>query len=93
MIQDCTLTQQKKEPNSDQNEVGMQLLSQENGDKYANDTKNAQIQKTEVQKGNDGKEASSYSSRDNKLESANKESSRFNRNGLGPRFKKNSESK
>ncbi|KAK1124946.1 hypothetical protein K0M31_006291 [Melipona bicolor] len=92
MIQDCTLTQQK-EPNSDQNEVGVQLLSQENGDKYANDTKNAQIQKTEVQKGNDGKETFSYSSRDNKLESPNKESSRFSRNGLGPRFKKNSENR
>lgn len=92
MIQDCALTQQKKEPNNDQKEIGTQSLYQENENRYVNDIKNTQIQKTEVQRGNDGKETS-YSSRDNKLEYANKESSRLNRNGLGPRYKKNSESK
>ncbi|XP_012169359.1 uncharacterized protein LOC100649818 [Bombus terrestris] len=92
MIQDCTLTQQKKEPNNDQKEIGTQSLYQENENRYVNDIKNTQIQKTEVQRGNDGKETS-YSSRDNKLEYANKESSRLNRNGLGPRYKKNSENR
>ncbi|XP_017754308.1 PREDICTED: hybrid signal transduction histidine kinase M-like [Eufriesea mexicana] len=94
MIQDCTLTQQKKEYNSDRKEIGIQSLCQENGDKYVNGITDMQIQKTEGFRGDDEKDMS-YPSRGKikEQESINKESSHISRNGLGPRFKKNSENR
>ncbi|XP_053997898.1 uncharacterized protein LOC128886761 [Hylaeus anthracinus] len=67
---------------------------QRNEHKCANDIKSMQMQKTEVPKGDDGKDPS-YSSREKVMEqeSINRESPRINRNGLGPRFKKNSDNR
>lgn len=95
MMQNCTVVQQKKEPGNERKETGMQSLCQENGDKFVNGSvKDVQAQKAEIPKGDTGKDVSPLPREKSKEhEPANKDPPRLNRNGLGPRFKKNSDSK
>ncbi|CAK9798887.1 Putative bifunctional UDP-N-acetylglucosamine transferase and deubiquitinase ALG13 [Anthophora quadrimaculata] len=90
MMQDCTLTQQKKEYNNDQKDTVAQLPSQENEEKCVNNTKDMQTKKMDVSRGGD-----EFASHEKVKESefTNKDSHRLNKNGLGPRFKKNSDNR
>lgn len=92
VMQHCTLTQGKQENNNDQNENSSQSFSQESGDKCVNRTKDMHIQRTEPPKTDNRKDVP-YSPREKvkDQESVNRDSSRLNRNSLGPRFKKNSD--
>lgn len=93
-MQNCTLTPQKGgEHNNDRKENGTQSLCQENKNKYVSGIKDAQTQKPEVPKGESRKDLPHSScDRVKEYNSANRDSPRVNRNGLNPRFKKNSDS-
>nr|XP_031850193.1 GATA zinc finger domain-containing protein 14-like isoform X2 [Nomia melanderi] len=92
VMQHCTLTQGKQENNIDQNENSSQSFSQESGEKCVNRAKDMQIQRAEPPKTDNRKDVS-YSPREKvkDQESVNRDSSRLNRNSLGPRFKKSSD--
>lgn len=77
----------------DRKENGTQSLCQENKNKYVSGIKDAQTQKPEVPKGESRKDLPHSScDRVKEYNSANRDSPRVNRNGLNPRFKKNSDS-
>ncbi|XP_015440459.1 PREDICTED: uncharacterized protein LOC107195184 isoform X2 [Dufourea novaeangliae] len=94
VMQNCTLTQPKREYNNDRKENNSQLVCQENEDKYVNGTNDIQLQRTEVPRGEDAKN-SLHPPREkgSEQELVNRDSSRISRNGLGPRFKKNSDNR
>ncbi|XP_076290768.1 uncharacterized protein LOC143214076 isoform X2 [Lasioglossum baleicum] len=94
MTQHCTVSQQKPEHNTDQKENGSQSLSQENGHKCVNGKKDAQIQKPEAPRVDEGKDLSqSPREKIKDQEPVNRDTPRPSRNGLGSRFKKNSDNR
>ncbi|XP_076167094.1 uncharacterized protein LOC143146573 isoform X2 [Ptiloglossa arizonensis] len=94
VMQNCTLMQQKREDYNDRKEISIQSVCQENGDKRMNDIQDMQIQKTEVPRGDNGKDLLYLPlEKIKEQESINRDSIRINRNGLGPRFKKNSDNR
>ncbi|XP_076635129.1 uncharacterized protein LOC143348583 [Colletes latitarsis] len=94
IMQNCTLTPQKKEDCNDRKETYGQSLCQENGDNYMNGVKDVQIQSNEVSRGKNDKDLA-YSPREKikEQEPVNADSPRISRNGLGPRFKKSSDNR
>ncbi|XP_076648689.1 uncharacterized protein LOC143356681 isoform X2 [Halictus rubicundus] len=94
VMQHCTVSQQKPEHNNDHKENGIQSLSQENGEKCVNGKKDTLIQKPEAPKADEGKNVSqSVREKIKDQEPVNRDSPRPTRNGLGPRFKKNSDNR